>query len=1350
MKLKSGPKSPCGNPRPMATPESQDTPASIDRAVQQACNRSTYYPFGDDGVTATVDASGGLLQMTRFFPGREFKTGFCVDNSSIEEPYFVTDRFGTLFSRATNPFSNEGIDVDIYLPLEFDSPHPARPQVVHDRWPRFALITVDDIRIEIQYLASGGTIYKTVEFDFCTSKRSRDLPTVSCNKDLLIRDLDFIDHANRLNDAKPDDPSYETRVSDQGFLIRSHRVHSETHVVLFISAFSDEKFLKFEKKDDNDYQLQWCDDISERFKDQGKFEITITYTLEFFSEDQPVDAPFSPPIPKITIEQLQQKSFEPQHFTKDPQLDPLLGQNLENILSVCSIPVTCPDNSGTRAIALTCGDLDGHRVATAASFYSFQFLLLALGHFKAQRSAKSDCECGEAPREECCSYVCRMTARIHNTCKGHLKWLFQTAKRPRGFFAPHYWVNGSEITDWEDNDYLSGKALVDTPFQIIKAGDFQSLLGREEISDEVKEGISEVTKAWIEDLDKSNKMGLYAFPRCRKEPTDNFYFTDHVIIWRALKAVEGLGLNLPQIPAIDEKKAQIDSTRQNQRVRDYSSARVQQNIVKRFTTENPLSSKQMIAVSRSPGKSRFLLRNKDAALFHAMELGFFDKPGAERGDDLWRNKIDAWKNTIDSQMYHEDNDDADWDEPLRYALSIIMTQHGKRMNGRSVNDMRAHAMSVLLQSSSPNGLFPGALDETNEPILYKHQTMRDTYWGVTFEIPYILWNHGFLPADSTPPANTYNQSLRSGTSNQTPTAPFNLEFAMLLKAALEQHAGRKGPANTFGYSMKQNLPFNNVVYQENIVELSDEWLYNMPSFFVPPGIEQDISGEDSRFEFMGTMVDVPRSKYSKRKMLSIDPPITVFTTHWALSAQMRKGRTPYGAKKRLWTFFATDPRDNEICWQTSPSLHLPDHEHDAARKGRDKDLAAFCDRHKFYHKFFMEDTAPVLNSWTTELHLSFYEIDHWDATAKPRAINPSNKVLYLTNLQGNKSTSIKRVVMSFRLDGDFFDRYWTCWFLEAGPRVSTWEKTSHSITEEVRSLLEGELHDRKRAVPKKAPWRQRRILELLLFDRVIRQMRVGADEILRRAELIASGKIEGLGNRDLPSLDWSPDAGYIGMLAVNKRYQRIRQILRAVEGDLTENLVKIDLWSNREEQRRGAEPRWPLKDENRYRGVISKLLISNAHHVQQLKLSHASITRFKEELTKELEIIRDTVDQRRANDIQRFTYVTIVFLPLGFATGLFSMNGTPDGRTLNNMIYTAIAGFGIVALLLMMGSKLEAIISLGYRPVRECSKKLMKSGISAAVLIGKNSKRMVEAMLRHSWRKDGPEQVPTREEGQNV
>ncbi|KAF4961791.1 hypothetical protein FSARC_10087 [Fusarium sarcochroum] len=1162
---------------------------------------------------ATVNTAGVLLQVSRFFPGKESKTGFCVDSPSIVEPYFVIDRLETLFSRATDPHSNDAIDLYMDTTFEFSGPRTACAQVVNDRWPHFTLKTKDDISMETQYVASGGTVYQTVKLDFSQSSRKRELPKISGIKELLIRDLDFIDHANRFNEAESDDSSYETRVSDEGIFVRSHQISSEAHIVLFISVFFESRRLKFVKEGDDDPYLQLSEEALKLFEDEGKFEITVAYTLDYLPrESLTLTTAVSP---DCVLKQLKQETFVPQSFTQDPHLDRLLGQNLEYILSVCCIPVTSADNAGIRAIALTCGDLDGHRVATAASL-------------------------------------------------------------PQGFFAPHYWIDGSRITDGEDNEYLPGKALVDTPFQIIKAGDFQSLLGTGGISEEITNGIKQVASSWIEDLDRSNRLG-------------------------------------------HEKRVQFDGTtseRKSKKVRNYSSARVQQNILKRLTTENPLSRKRMIAVSRGPGQSRSFLRNKDAVLFHAMELGFFDRPGAKRDHGSWKNKIDVWKNTIDCQIRHEDNDDTGWNEPLRFALSIIMAHNDKQINARSAQDMRTHALSVLLQSYPPNGIFPGALDENNEPMLYSDELMRDTYWGVTFEIPYLLWRYCPRPTDSTPPADTSNQTLQSPTVDKMASAPTHPEFWISLKESLENQVAGKGAANLFGHSMKHSFPFNDVVYQENIVELSDEWLYNEPSFFVPP---QDGNSTDDHannnipndqvtraetegpwlhralpmeevtpdIPFVGIMVDVPKSKHLKKTTPRLSGMMTIFIADTRIQGQMTKGRSPETAKKRFWAFFAKEPSKNTVCCRTSPLCYEDEEEGTGVVK--DKEISPFFEKHQTYDKFFVEETESVLNSWTTELHLSFYKVGEKKAVANPTATNaPHTGLLSLLGFVGEHYTQIARVSMSFRFDGDFFDCYWTCWFLEAGSQT---QLDFDNARESVQLLLEGGPRRNNETVLQKAPWRQRRVLKLLLFGRAICHMREGADNILRLAKSSIQKKSRNPRESTRDGLEEADELDYNAFLVKRRRFERFQKVLQTVQSDLVENLTRVDQWLAREKERQAERPPWTFNDESRYRSVISKLNFSNDHEAQELRRSYAKIATFNDSIAKKLDIMRNDVDQRRADDIQRFTWVTIFFLPMGFATGVFSMNGAPGGQTLWHMIVTMVGALLVTALLLMYSKTIDKV-----------------------------------------------------------
>ncbi|RMJ13647.1 hypothetical protein BHE90_013317 [Fusarium euwallaceae] len=801
--------------------------------------------------------------------------------------------------------------------------------------------------------------------------------------------------------------------------------------------------------------MVWSDKVLEDLPTTKSLKVTFAYRLEFFEKRDERDKHISrldAEAVGTAVQQVDKDPFEEHRFTDNGDIN--LG-----------------DESGKLepAIALTCGDIDGHRVATAASFYCFEFLLLALDYFESfQRPCKSD-------------YTYWMTERILRTCKGHLKWLFGKEYRnvPENPSAPHCWVSGNVIDKWENNPYLPSKSLVEVPFQIIKAGDFYARHKEWEVPKEV--GVA--VQAWIKELDQRNKLGCYAFPRYSNEPTHSFYFTDHVFIWRAIKSAESLGfkskLNI-SIPT-DGDEGDGQPTKRAQRI--------QNQILKRFTTGNPISKKRMIAVSRSPAHNRFLLRSKDSGLFQAMDLGLFDKPGAEKGDGIWKNKIDTWRNLVDAQVSHEDNDDTIWDEPMRFALAFIMSQAGKCMNRLSQDEMRTHAMSVLIQSTWSSGLFPGQLDANKEPVLYDDEVLRDTYWAFSFEIPYIIWKY-------SRPASTVHDAPQTQTDGaKTNEAKADTERLKLLQELLESQSGAKGSNKPTIYSMKHSFPFNNVVDQKNIVELSDEWLYNEPDFFahvstsgeslsLPPSDEESSTAYFSinqRERQRVAVVDVPRTMDIKKKSLSVKDLIIVPDKPSDLQVFMQQKRFPSKAEKRFCASFSSRPELNRAYHQT-PSEQPA--------------MEAFSERHTSYDKFFAEVTAAELNKWTTELHLSFYALDLFRSSNSPATIQKSPFSFQALSGDGG-ARRLVRIAMSFRFDGDFFNRSWTCHFLECNPRMAS----DFYIEDEVKALLlpKGLVVSNE----KKDPWQQRRVLELLLFDRIMRRMQGCTADILKDARLNA-------------------------------------------------------------------------------------------------------------------------------------------------------------------------------------------------------------------------------------------------------
>ncbi|RFN52873.1 mg2+ transporter zinc transport protein [Fusarium flagelliforme] len=1285
--------------------------------------RTCTYSFGDDGLTATVSPSGRLLRISRHFPGEKF--GYCVDYWDITEPYMAINRITEFVSSANDPDHNIGFYPDLKGFLS--KAENASVDFTNDRWPLFH-INGGNETCEIQYSISHGAVYQT--FDFSNGR-----PPMTLMSNLLLRQLDFVDDDNAFNEDEDedddDDNGYETHLLSEGKCIkRSHKLGQDDnkHAALFVYAFSDNTALTFEEftkqkdtaseegsaigeqgergegeageasdeetDEDSDedgdddeetyYRISYDNEVSQSSK------VTFIYVLsletgELESLPEPPNFTAAPEFPKIDASK--------RVFTAtNPDLNLALRRNLEYILSVCSIPVY-PDanDDGEFAVALTCGDIDSHRIVTAASFHCFQFLLLSLKHFVSSLG-HDEHDYPEAVNCDACSLI----KRIRGVLKGHLKWVFGEKYRnlARNPSCPHTWVNGDEIEGWQDNIYLSNESLVDAPFQFLKAGDYKEYDNRWEVPKTAKHAV----RTWVEKLDQKNKLGCYAFPRDMEEPTHNFFLTDHVLIWRTAKCVELLGLKSEL--SVDISHEDEGGVQKRPRKREYLPSRIQNQILKRFTAENPASKKRMLSVSRSPGHIQFLLRTRDTLLFHVMDSQFFDKPGAKvtHTGNEWQNKIDIWKSLVNCQPLHEDNEDDSWDEPIRFALSIIMAYKGKPMNSLSPREMHKRGMDVLLASKWPNGLFPGQLDIDGEPAIYDEDLKIDEYWSNSFEIPCLLWKYGEYP-------NERKSTLLS------PVAEPELdpELSGSQKVLMEYQKSAKSLEHANSSPMKRTFPWNNVLDQTNIVELSDEWLYNVLDCFKNNDFFDTsyddcwqldkVTNADHRPQVCldGVLIDIPKSKAGNKRLPHLEA-MTRNVWRGELRSLMLQKRLPWKAKKRFCVLFSTDPHANMPYPHTIP-------EADA--------MFNFYERHKSYNKHFSEDTAAEMNRWTTELHLSFNALDQptsEESSPVKRATSETKGLKGLVSLVTDVGCKrLRQVVMSLRFDGDFFDRYWTCYFLDCNPQWVGSENLPEA-RDEIMSALRLILYNqggtgRLRLDVNKHHWRQRRILELLLFQEMVDRMHHSTVEIMEDSRSIA--KEDDIFPNDFDSgpniRDY--DAIRYSINICQKHLREHQQRLQTVEQDMVENFAQIDLWSKRERERQNERPRWTFNDEMKYRSIIIKLLNQNDHTIQDLRRSHSSLrilieklNRMLQELERKLERLDKELEKqdrvREANrnaDIRRFTYVTVIFLPLGFATGVFSMSGAPSGSTLGNMVLTAVAAFAITALLIICVTNLDVV-----------------------------------------------------------
>lgn len=942
-----------------------------------------------------------------------------------------------------------------------------------------------------------------------------------------------------------------------------------------------------------------------------------------------------------------------------------------------------------------------------------------------------------------------------------------------------YWVSGEAVTVPESSDsWVPLRLLGNTAFQILKALEFANTYNEDKDADFslVGEMISQWGRGWVRRLERSVWRGSLVWKHKGDEGLKVFRLDDHVWKWRALKAMEDKRLGAWGImydkaqrkersSSTDSETSDADETLR--RSRKYSSQSFQRDILRKFTTDHDTLRKKMVALTRSPRETRFLFHARDTALLYGQDMGFFDEDPSFRED---------WKNTIDAQRFHENNQEAWWDNALRYALSIMLGVKGHQINNREPGDMVRAATEVLLRSSSENGLFPGKLDiVTKGPLgdVFHTEEDADSYYAAGFEIPYIFLIHakeiGAIFDDTAEPAlettsgkvnlrhyrtdkspNSTEAMPAHHTSNpqeETDQRQANAELRRLLErlsdvisarpflpntTSASDYSGSKEPVVGVRLALKKAIPFGNIVEPQNIVEIEDEWLFRRPHFFDAEVDENNSmdktldslrdseaawlknidvaemrwkyssqNREDGRAsiqsEASGSSITTERSMSSEGPedsgFLVMDMPTrkrirgkavkNVLTSHEGpfeyIWDHIRMPRPVEAAKKRIimWSNRGTDS-DLEaalLCYAASRNFE------------RDN-MRDFFERH-FRHQNFMFNNCDVAyNHWETEVHLSFFNLK---AASAPLSSDAARHVEGFPGVQGKH---ISRGSIGFRFQGDAFDRYWTC----------------HRFSNQHFASLKSKDDGLNRLwVPSDSLWFQRKILEVMFFCLSLQHVESKTQEIFSMVKFelgIKSGAYSWL----IPSMDkyssWS------------KLWQGFEPLLQALVDDLTSAQDIIGQWEAREGGRGQERPRWTLNDERKYRADISRCERVLQRRKKEIQDLLSDIESVRDACTALLANAREELSFHSSQNIASFTYVTIVFLPLGFAASVFSMNGYPSGGWVASMAVIAVVTLAITATALANTKLLLAVAE------RFSSDALRLTGaVFQSSLIGKEQQR---------------------------
>jgi hypothetical protein len=555
------------------------------------------------------------------------------------------------------------------------------------------------------------------------------------------------------------------------------------------------------------------------------------------------------------------------------------------------------------------------------------------------------------------------------------------------------------------------------------------------------------------------------------------------------------------------------------------------------------------------------------------------------------------------------------------------------------------------------------------PELFDRELYRDFWFHCAFEVPYILLLLSAGPShDARKKASADDSAAEtSGREKSAVGAPNSkksteLPAKVLEKAVISSGKGDSGAASDrlavlVQRSLKRQNPHGRLVDVSNIVEVPEEWLYKYPDFlnYEPPNISEVESiigdgkllpgkkgtGPGDIVRAMGDAAELP-SRYSyiedvrKSREQHKRGVIPKSMRHEARSYNdlwdyLRQPRHVAWAKKRFIYLKSMDHVRATICCVTSPESERTS-------------VAQFFDRHGNSKPYlYDEDTAVALNLWVTEVYFQIFfklgddrKFSH-QGSALFGQLKPSGRPLCLVN-----------TFASFRIAGDFFDRYWTCHYIDGDI------DGDHSIYTDPPD------------------WQQRKVLELILLSRILEKVCSSTEEILDEVERKPSENQNSVFEDEYDRLeDRSPES-----------LRECEKILLLLKKNMISLREVIEQWEIRESSQGRERPRWTRRDEQKYRKSIKQKRAVFEGHVRDVRTKEIHIEFLLGRVTSAQEAIRSKKSLREAENITLFTYVTVFFLPAGLAVSIFSMSEIPDRTVVGWMVLTAtIALFITVSLL---------------------------------------------------------------------
>lgn len=160
-------------------------------------NSKCHASFGDDGTTASVSCYGDLVQMSQFL-GAGHSGMFSIDQRLTEEPYLVRARAEMLEELSASVGTEFSFGLGV--PWEFCPLEPPEVKWVNWRWPRYEYDTkIPNVKASFQYVVHDKAVFQ--QFVLTNSGGESVDFEYQLGKDMLLRDLDYLDSAYAFNEG---------------------------------------------------------------------------------------------------------------------------------------------------------------------------------------------------------------------------------------------------------------------------------------------------------------------------------------------------------------------------------------------------------------------------------------------------------------------------------------------------------------------------------------------------------------------------------------------------------------------------------------------------------------------------------------------------------------------------------------------------------------------------------------------------------------------------------------------------------------------------------------------------------------------------------------------------------------------------------------------------------------------------------------------------------------------------------------------------------------------------------------------------------------------------------------------